>query len=76
MAQQNLFQQLIPHKEMKFAPIEEDDDELSDFIKNDPLAHDNVWDLHEMLDGERLEAFWSDALRELGPLEAEKAEEE
>jgi hypothetical protein len=73
---QNLLQQLFPHKEMKFAPIEEDDDELSEIIKSDPLTHDNEWDLHEILDGEKLEAFWSDALQELGPLEAEIADEE
>jgi hypothetical protein len=73
---QNLLEQLIPHKEMKFAPIEEDDDELSEFIKNDPLAHDNEWDLHESLDGSKLEAFWTDALNELGSLETETAEDE
>ncbi|HKX73334.1 MAG TPA: hypothetical protein VJM32_04940 [Candidatus Saccharimonadales bacterium] len=71
-----LLQNLFPHKEMKFAPIEEDNDELSEFIKNDPLTHDNEWDLNEVLDGEKLEAFWSDALSELGPLESETAEEE
>jgi hypothetical protein len=68
--------QLIPHKEMKFAPIEEDDDELSQFIKSDPLTHDNEWDLAETLDGAKLEAFWADALNELGPLEAEADPEE
>jgi len=73
---QNLLQQLFPHKQMKFAPIQEDDDELSEFIKNDPVAHDNVWDLHEVLDGEKLEAFWSDAIRELGPLKVEADPEE
>lgn len=71
-----LLQNLLPHKEMKFAPVEEDDDELSEFIKNDPLAHDNEWDLNEALDGDKLDAFWTDALRELGPLEAEATEEE
>lgn len=71
-----LLQNLLPHKEMKFAPVEEDDDELSEFIKNDPLTHDNQWDLQEVLDGEKLDAFWTDALNELGPLEAEAAEDE
>lgn len=72
----NLLQDLVPHKQMKFAPVEDDDnDELSEFIKNDPLAHDNQWDLHEQIDGEQLEAFWSDALHELGPLEAETDQE-
>jgi hypothetical protein len=68
--------QLIPHKQMEFAPVEDDDDELSEFIKNDPLAHDNEWDLHEKLDGEQLENFWTDALQELGPTEAEANVEE
>lgn len=72
----SLLEQLIPHKEMKFAPVEEDDDELSQFIKSDPLTHDNEWDLTEALDGEKLEAFWADALNELGPLEAEADPEE
>jgi hypothetical protein len=67
----NVLQNLVPHKQMKFAPIEDDDDELSEFIKNDPLAHDNEWDLHEVIDPDKLEAFWADAVKELGPLEAE-----
>lgn len=67
----NLIPNLLPHKEMKFAPVEDDDDELSEFIKNDPLAHDNMWDLQEPLDPQALESFWADAVRELGPLEAE-----
>ncbi|HET9412409.1 MAG TPA: hypothetical protein VFO38_06280 [Candidatus Saccharimonadales bacterium] len=73
---QNALQQFFTHKEMKFAPVQEDDDELSQFIKNDPVTHDNEWDLHESLDGEQLDAFWSDALNELGPLEAENADED
>ncbi len=67
----HLIQDLLPHKEMQFAPVQEDDDELSEFIKNDPLAHDNKWDLQEAIDPDQLEAFWNDALKELGPLEAE-----
>ena len=53
----NLIPNLLPHKEMKFAPVEEDDDELSEFIKNDPLAHDNQWDLNESIDAKQLETF-------------------
>jgi hypothetical protein len=62
---------MFPHKEMRFAPVDEDDDELSEFIKNDPLAHDNMWDLHESIDPDKLDAFWTDAVKELEPLEAE-----
>jgi hypothetical protein len=72
----NLLPSLFPHKEMKFAPVEEDDDELSEFIKNDPLAHDNQWDLQESIDPAQLEAFWADAVKELGPLEAEAESED
>lgn len=72
----DLLQQLVPHqKQMQFEPVEEDDDELSEFIRDDPLAHDNVWDLHENLDSEQLSQFWTDAVQELGPLQAETTDE-
>jgi hypothetical protein len=71
----NKLVQLVPHKQMQFEPVMDDDDELSEFIKSDPLSHDNEWDLHENIDGAKLEAFWDDALHELGPLEAEDSSE-
>lgn len=57
---------------MQFAPVEDDNDELSQFIAGDPLTHDNEWDLHEGVDAEALDKFWTDAVHELGPLETEQ----
>lgn len=51
---------------MQFAPVIEDDDELSQLIRNDTEAHDNNWQLTEDLDAENLASFWEDALRDLG----------
>lgn len=47
-------------------PVEDDGDELTQAV-NDPIYHDNHWDLRESIDGEALEKFWSDATKELGP---------
>jgi hypothetical protein len=47
-------------------PVDSDDDELTRAI-NDPIYHDNQWDLHENVDGEALEKFWDDATKELEP---------
>ncbi len=47
-------------------PVENDNDELTRAI-NDPIYHDNQWDLHEAVDGEALEKFWDDATKELQP---------
>lgn len=51
---------------MHFAPVIEDDDELSQLIRNDTITHDNNWQLEDDLDGESLASFWEDALRDLG----------
>lgn len=72
MALKEILHSLNPHKEMAFSPVIEDDDELSRFIQSDPLAHDDHWDLHEQVDAEKLDAFWTDAVKELGPLETEQ----
>lgn len=45
-------------------PVEDDDDELTKAI-NDPIYHDNQWDLHEDVDAEALESFWDEASQEL-----------
>jgi hypothetical protein len=47
-------------------PVEDDNDELTRAI-NDPIYHDNQWDLHESVDGEALEKFWDDASKDLEP---------
>ncbi len=55
---------LLP-KPVAFEPIDDnDDDELAKAV-NEPIYHDNNWDLHEAVDGERLEKFWADATKEL-----------
>jgi hypothetical protein len=69
---------VAPGKQMQFAPVQsqEDDDELSQAILNDPAVHDDKWDLTDNLDPEKLSAFWDDALHELGALEPEESAEE
>jgi hypothetical protein len=62
----------IPHRHMQFAPVEEDDDDLSNLIKADSDTHEDNWKLTDDLDGAKLEAFWDDALKELGSADAEK----
>jgi len=56
---------LLP-KPVAFEPVSDDDldDELTKAI-NEPIYHDNNWDLHEAVDGEQLEKFWDDATKEL-----------
>lgn len=65
------FKNIIPHRRMEFAPVHDDDD-LSNLIKADADSHDNKWELNDDLDSSKLEAFWDDALKELGPADAEK----
>jgi hypothetical protein len=57
---------LFPHRQMQFQPVEDDDDELSNLIRNDTNRHDDQWQLTDDLDGAKLDAFWDDALKELG----------
>ena len=56
---------LLP-KPVAIEPIADDnlDDDLTKAI-NEPIYHDNNWDLHEAVDGEQLEKFWDDATKEL-----------
>lgn len=77
MSVKGLLEDLVPKKKMEFAPVQDDDDELSEFIKSDPLAHDNTWDLTDAshIDGDKLDAFWTEALKDLGPLESEQDDE-
>ena len=67
MSLTELLTSLVPHKQIAFAPIQEDDDEISQAINDDPIVHDDQWRLTEDLDGQRLGAFWDNALQELGP---------
>jgi hypothetical protein len=61
----------LGRKPVAFEPIpaEHDEDELTRAI-NDPIYHDNDWDLHETVDGQALEKFWDDATKELEPEDA------
>lgn len=63
----------VPHREMQFQPVEEDDDDLSKAILGDADRQDDAWQLTDDLDGDKLAAFWDDALTELG---AEKVEQD
>ena len=59
-------QDFVPHKQMQFQPVQDDDDDLSNAIRNDADNQDDKWQLTEDLDGGKLAAFWDDALRDLG----------
>jgi hypothetical protein len=55
----------LPHipltspRPLQFAPVEDDDDELTQAIVTEPVQHDNQWQLSERPDEKRLEAFWT-----------------
>lgn len=63
----------VPHREMKFEPVQEDGDDLTNAITGDADRQDDTWQLTEDLDGSKLAAFWDDTLSELG---AEKTEQD
>lgn len=66
---------IFPHHEMQFAPVPNDDgDDLTRDINNDPERQDDKWQLKEDLDGDKLARFWDDALQDLGPDEANSSE--
>lgn len=55
----------FPHITLSSAPMQLsavpiDDDELAQAIIEDPVAHDNVWELNERPDMGELTKFWSD----------------
>lgn len=62
----------VPHREMQFQPVEDDDDDLSKAIQGDAERQDDKWQLTDDLDSTQLAAFWDDALKELGPDEVEQ----
>lgn len=70
----SFLQNLFPRRQMQFSPVEEDDDELSMAIKNDPERLDNKWDLKEP-DAQQLDIFWDDALKELGSMDPEDVQD-
>lgn len=56
----------LGQKPIAFEPAIElnDGDELTAAI-NEPIYHDNNWDLHEAVDGEALAQFWDDATKDM-----------
>lgn len=72
MTAKELFQNIIPHRHMQFAPVEEDDDAISQSIANDPAVHDNQWQLDDTIDPRQLESFWIDTAKELSDLEQDQ----
>lgn len=69
MSTKEFLQHMTGHKHMQFAPVQEDDDELSQAIKDDPAKQDDQWDLTDSIDAQALDLFWADAVRELEPEE-------
>jgi hypothetical protein len=65
-----------PQPKMQFQPVEEDDDDLSQAIRGDIERQDDQWQLNEDLDGDKLSAFWDEALKDLGVAEPEVTEEQ
>ena len=68
MTKQNLLDAIthFGRKQVAFEPIqqENDDDELTSAI-NEPIYHDNHWDLHDDVDAEALEKFWDEASKDV-----------
>jgi hypothetical protein len=62
----------VPHREMQFQPVEDDDDDISKAIQGDADRQDDKWQLTDDLDSVQLDAFWDDALKELGAEEVEQ----
>lgn len=48
----------LPHQ-MKLAPVHEDADSLAQAIANDPIDHDDNWQLSERPDSGELESYWT-----------------
>lgn len=67
MTKHDIFSTILSfgRKPVAFEPVAEldDGDELTHAV-NDPIYHDNHWDLHEDVDGEALAKFWDDASKE------------
>lgn len=47
----------LPHQ-MQLSPVMDDGDEITAAIVNDPIDHDNNWELVERPDSEELERYW------------------
>ena len=47
-------------REITFAPVLDDDDELTQAISNEQFQHDDEWVLDERPDTSRLSAYWAE----------------
>lgn len=65
----------VPQPKMQFQPVEEDDDDLSQAIRADMQRQDDQWQLNDDLDGDKLSAFWDEALNDLRAERPEVAED-
>lgn len=50
---------------MKLSPVTDDDDDLTQAIKNDVQDHDDNWELAERPNSDTLTQFWTDVEREI-----------
>ncbi len=68
MAQDNTLTIPTPRGRMKLAPVPSEEDELIKAIEQDPgmMGDEQYWNLHDSIDPIKLDAFWSDALNDLG----------
>ena len=46
--------------QMELSPVLADSDELTQAILDDPIAHDDDWELNERPDTQELTQFWSE----------------
>jgi hypothetical protein len=54
-----------PSHKLELAPVPVDDDELAQAIDNDPVVHDDRWELSERPDAAELTKFWEDVVTEV-----------
>ncbi len=67
-----IIKDIIPHHDMQFAPVEDDDDELTNAIREENERSEDRWQLNEEANGEQLSEFWDDALNDLAQNNAEE----
>ena len=62
----HIIEELKPHRQLQFAPVTESDDELDQAIVNDPIVHDDNWQLTSHPDAKQLGDFWEMVEKDLG----------
>lgn len=53
------------NQKLTFEPVLSEDDELIKDINDDPVTHDNVWQLKEDINADELDRFWDQTLAEM-----------